>query len=212
MMDRYKTARAFRTALEDRLKRISHEQSTDLLRLRREVAFERMLARLFTTEDPPWLLKGGYVFELRLRAGARATKDLDLAVPAPSRLDATDLEPQKQITAVWKHLQAAAGHDLNDWFVFRIEEPIRDLEGPPYGGARFPDDEAVIRAVHTTCATRQTHAPPRILPVPPASWRAPYAKLAQECGLRLLDMEAGHAFVSEYWRTLDLPMSVNSTK
>jgi len=43
----YNSGTAFRTALEERLKRISREEGVDLQRLRRQVAFDRFLARLF---------------------------------------------------------------------------------------------------------------------------------------------------------------------
>jgi len=44
---RYGSGSALRTALEERLKRISREEMIDLQRLRRQVAFDRFLARLF---------------------------------------------------------------------------------------------------------------------------------------------------------------------
>lgn len=44
---KYGTGLAFRTALEERLKRVAHEEGVDLQRLRRQVAFDRFLARLF---------------------------------------------------------------------------------------------------------------------------------------------------------------------
>lgn len=75
MIGRYQTARAFRAALEDRLKQTSRAEGTDLMRLRRQVAFDRLLARLFAEPDPPWLLKGGYAFELRWDPGARRVSD-----------------------------------------------------------------------------------------------------------------------------------------
>ena len=43
----YKTAGAFRTALETRLQTRAQVERTDLQRLRRQVAFDRFLARLF---------------------------------------------------------------------------------------------------------------------------------------------------------------------
>jgi hypothetical protein len=43
-----KTAGAFRTALETRLQTRAREEGTDLQRLRRQVAFDRFLARLFS--------------------------------------------------------------------------------------------------------------------------------------------------------------------
>jgi len=79
---RYKTAQALRTALEARLQEMARSRGTDIQRLRRRVAFDRFLARLFTVEPPqryPWFLKGGYAMELRMRH-ARATKDIDLTL------------------------------------------------------------------------------------------------------------------------------------
>jgi hypothetical protein len=57
----YKTAGAFRAVLETRLQTRAREQATDLQRLRRQVAFDRFLARLFSKGPKatyPWVLKG----------------------------------------------------------------------------------------------------------------------------------------------------------
>jgi len=78
----YGSGLALRTALEERLKRISREQAVDLQRLRRQVAFDRFLARLFRHGDQNWVLKGGYAMELRFHT-ARATKDLDFKPVLP---------------------------------------------------------------------------------------------------------------------------------
>jgi hypothetical protein len=43
---KYATAAAFRQALETRLRAVSQSQSTSLVRLRKSVAFDRLLARL----------------------------------------------------------------------------------------------------------------------------------------------------------------------
>ena len=51
----------------------------DLQRVRRQVAFDRLLARLFSSTNPPWVLKGGYALELKF-ATARTTKDIDLGL------------------------------------------------------------------------------------------------------------------------------------
>ena len=64
---KYATAGAFRRALEERLKRTSMKEETDLNRLRRQVSFDRLLARLFWDAAPPWFLKGGYTLELRYK-------------------------------------------------------------------------------------------------------------------------------------------------
>ncbi len=76
---KYATGKAFRRALEDRLKQKSAAEGLGLQRLMREVAFDRLLARLFSHEEAPWILKGGYAMELRIKE-ARVTKDIDLAL------------------------------------------------------------------------------------------------------------------------------------
>jgi len=127
----YATAVAFRKALEDRLKRIAHEERVDMSRLRRQVAFDRLLARLFLPDHAPWVLKGGYALEL-LFDTARATIDIDLTLP---EVDLTGAQPNEVIREM---LQEAAGTSLDDWFEFTVAAPIMDLDAAPYGGARFP--------------------------------------------------------------------------
>jgi hypothetical protein len=132
----YETPQAFRTALEARLRNVARQQGTDLQRLQRRVAFERLLARLFAGEEPPWLLKGGYALELRLRDRARSTLDLDLSVPEPERLlPPTVGDETVQLDAqVHERLQIAAGRDLDDGFQFLVRLPKR--VAMPGGGIR----------------------------------------------------------------------------
>ncbi|MCP4898771.1 MAG: nucleotidyl transferase AbiEii/AbiGii toxin family protein [bacterium] len=94
-------------ALETRLRNTAHRRGTDLQRLRRRVAFERLLARLFVQDDPPWLLKGGYALELRLQDQARSTLDLDISVPDLEHLGLlTDVgENISPTETVYEHLQ-----------------------------------------------------------------------------------------------------------
>jgi len=139
MIGRYQTARAFRAALEERLRQTAREHGLDLMRLRRQVAFDRLLARLFATSDVPWLLKGGYTFELRLRGKARATKDLDLSIPDLERLTVGENEPFPDTNSlIHDRLQEAAASDLYDGFEFRVGTPMADMDAAPYGGARYP--------------------------------------------------------------------------
>lgn len=57
----YKSPNAFRAALEDRLNRIAKTDGIDILRLRRQESFDRLLARFFAEgNSAPWVLKGGY--------------------------------------------------------------------------------------------------------------------------------------------------------
>jgi hypothetical protein len=55
-MKSYSTAFAFRRALEDRLNAASKAEGVDLQRMRRQVAFDRLLVRLFAEGNPPWRL------------------------------------------------------------------------------------------------------------------------------------------------------------
>lgn len=104
---RYETANAFRTALEQRLKNEAQTSGVALLRLRKRVAFERLLARLATSDSSGWVLKGAFALELRLGLRARTTKDIDLG-------RADDEE------AATEHLEAATRVDLGDFFVFEV--------------------------------------------------------------------------------------------
>ena len=132
----YDTPQAFRAALEARLRNMARQQGTDLQRLQRRVAFERLLARLFVGKDPPWLLKGGYALELRLRDRARSTLDLDLSVPDPERLlpSASGDEVERIDLQIHEQLQIVAGRDLADGFQFLVRRPKR--ASMPGGGIR----------------------------------------------------------------------------
>jgi hypothetical protein len=105
----------------------------DINRLRRQLSFDRLLARLFRTEPVPWALKGGYALELRFKT-ARSTIDIDLSLQPV--VAATD---QAEATrTVREMLQNAAAISLGDWFEYTIGSPVMDMEAAPYGGARYP--------------------------------------------------------------------------
>ena len=139
---KYSTAFAFRRALEDRLKVKSQEQGTDFQRVRRSVAFDRLLCRLFVPGGEPWLLKGGYAMELRIQT-ARVTKDIDLTLPAGILRD-----DGNQNELLHGMLQDAADNDLGDYFTFLIGTPMLDLDAAPYGGARFPVTSLVAEKLY----------------------------------------------------------------
>ena len=132
MTKQYATATAFRTALEARLNNFAKKHDIDLQRLRRQVAFDRLLCRLFKARPKDLFLKGGYAMELRIQK-ARATKDIDLVLES-KKLDRLKAQGQE----IFDMLQAAAGFQLDDFFVFLVGEPTLDLEAIPYGGSRFP--------------------------------------------------------------------------
>ncbi|MFZ0520605.1 MAG: nucleotidyl transferase AbiEii/AbiGii toxin family protein [Candidatus Acidiferrales bacterium] len=133
----YKTAGAFRAALETRLLIRARESGIDLQRLRRQVAFDRFLARTFSKGPKatyPWVLKGGYAMELRTRF-ARTTKDIDLTLYDGTRLSKKTEERREQVRAM---LQEAAAIRLDDHFEFLIGEAREELDGAPEGGSRYP--------------------------------------------------------------------------
>jgi hypothetical protein len=128
----YATAGAFRRALEERLKSMSQTEQIDINRLRRQVSFDRLLARLFREDPAPWVLKGGYALELRFRS-ARSTIDIDLTL---QRVVGT-VEGREPIQAIREMLQAMADVSFDDWFEYTIGPPVMDLTAAPYGGARY---------------------------------------------------------------------------
>jgi len=133
----YKTASAFRAALETRLQARARDEKTDLQRLRRQVAFDRLLARLFSNgpkANYPWVLKGGYAMELRIRS-ARTTKDIDLTLHDGTRLPKNPRERGEEVRVM---LQEAAAADLHDYFEFLVGEAREELDGAPEGGSRYP--------------------------------------------------------------------------
>jgi len=130
--NRYKTAASFRRALEDRLQILAVKNNLELQRMRRRVAFNRFLARMFSDKTAGWVLKGGYSMELRLD-NARSTRDIDLSFSG--KTGATGNKPHKFILEL---LQKTAATDLNDFFTFQIGQLQMELDGPLYGGARYP--------------------------------------------------------------------------
>ena len=132
MTTRFKTAADFRKSLESRLKTMATEKNENLQRLRRKVAFDRLLARLFSSEEQNFFLKGGYAMELRLKT-ARATKDIDL-----TSLKRLKGESDLLSSMILEELRILAQQDLGDFFIYRIGEAQLDLDNAPYGGARYP--------------------------------------------------------------------------
>jgi len=121
------------------LKQIAKAEMVELQRLRRQVAFDRFLARLFDSANTQWVLKGGYAMELRFQV-ARSTKDLDFTV----RTISTQTDD-----AVLGFLQEAGQRALGDFFSFRVGDPMMDLDGAPYGGSRYPVEAMMAERTFT---------------------------------------------------------------
>lgn len=100
-------------SLTDRIRNAAHARGTEPARIRRQLVFQRILARL--TIDDAWVLKGGFSLEVRLGLRARATRDLDVtyrgATPPASALDLQDA------------LVDALDHADFDDFVFAVALP-----------------------------------------------------------------------------------------
>lgn len=126
---KYNTARALRQAINSRLRKVADIEGVDVSRLYRQLAFERLLARIFNNNDCPLLLKGGYAMELRT-SRARNTKDLDLSM-FEQQLESIRLE------SIYNLITEAASLDLGDYFAFEVTKSKRPLAGPPHGGMRF---------------------------------------------------------------------------
>jgi hypothetical protein len=128
---RYPTAAAFRMALEERMKQRSAAEGTAVWRMRKRVAFERLLARLQAQPNSPWLLKGAFALDLRFRDRARSTKDVDLSIDV-SLVRAVPF-PDAKIVDI---LRDAAAYSLPDFFIYSIpsegEEVLHEKGSPTY--------------------------------------------------------------------------------
>jgi hypothetical protein len=91
---------------------------------------------MFVNPDAPWLLKGGYAMELRLKT-ARTTRDIDLAL---RRLPMPSADWDANESTVLEILREAGRLDLQDFFTFVFGDATQDLDAAPYGGARFSVD------------------------------------------------------------------------
>lgn len=105
---RYESGGAFRMALEARLRTEALETGIPLARLRKTVAFDRLLARMMSADQADrWLLKGGLALQIRMNEGARTTKDIDVLL--------RDTRDDAQVL-----LAQAAKVPLGDWFEFEV--------------------------------------------------------------------------------------------
>src|SRR5829696_1992784 len=127
MAKTYRTAAAFKTALEDHLRKLAAARGIPFSTLQLKFTIERLLARLFAADPAPWLLKGGFAMDLRFRPKARTTKDVDLSVALVS------VDPTAPLASLRERLQEAADTDLGDYLTFRIGEPKKELTNAPKG-------------------------------------------------------------------------------
>jgi len=67
----YGSAQAFRRALEARLDNLSRETGLSIVRLRKLVTYDRLLAHLLAISPDAWRLKGALALEYRLGSRSR---------------------------------------------------------------------------------------------------------------------------------------------
>lgn len=124
---------------------------------------------------PRFVLKGGVAIELRLRSGARATRDVDMVFRGPEGelIAALDAQKLHAITERPAGRENRRFRDLVDLLLLR--DLIEDL-----GSLRA--------ACAATFAERAMHPWPPRVDVPDDSWRAGYAQLAAAVGLDVVDV------------------------
>jgi Nucleotidyl transferase AbiEii toxin, Type IV TA system len=143
MPRQFKSAAAFKASLEEHLRKLAAQTDLPFQTLQLKFTMERLLARLFHSPAPPWLLKGGFAMDLRFRPKARTTKDLDLSVPLVT------MSGKNAVAAVRDMLQAAVDVDLGDYLIYRIGDPKRELTNAPGGGGRFPCESVLVGKAYT---------------------------------------------------------------
>ena len=124
---KYTTASAFRRALEQRLATLANQANVPLVRLRKLIVFDRLMARLRIVAPSGWFLKGAVALNFRVGSRFRTTKDLDLC-----RYDSEE--------AATADFLAAQSVDLGDYFTFIIERT----------GKLDPDTENATVRYHVT--------------------------------------------------------------
>jgi len=109
----YGTPKAFRQALTGRLKALVAQGPWELPELQRQIAYDRLLARLYLV-DRGWIVKGATALLAR-ELGVRATIDIDLY-------------RDTAVAAAERELREAVAADLGDWFTFELgpSRSIRD--------------------------------------------------------------------------------------
>jgi hypothetical protein len=103
--DRYNSPAAFRRALTDKLRNAARHSQWNLQQLQRQVAYDRLLERLYAINDG-WIVKGATALVAR-DLGVRGSLDIDVYLTVAQEVAEADVR------------QAAAA-EVGDWFRFEI--------------------------------------------------------------------------------------------
>jgi hypothetical protein len=117
----YRTPGAFRRALTDKLRALADESRWELTQLQRQMAYDRLLERLYMVDDG-WIVKGAVALLAR-DLGVRASLDIDVY-----------REGEREV--VEAELREAASRDIGDWFRFEIGP--RRVVSDGAAGVRLP--------------------------------------------------------------------------
>lgn len=168
----YRTAHAFRAALRDRFATIARaDPRFGVDALQRQFAYDRLLARAFSSKDADrWVLKGAGALLARLEI-ARHSQDIDMLYGAPARAgdvagDTLDASIEEAVHA----LRQVAAADLLDHFRFEItrtsplqeEARGRRIDVTAYLGTRYASFH-----VDVVVATVMTGRPDLAAPLTP---------------------------------------------
>jgi len=189
---RYRSATGHRLAKQEHLRQQPGGTVTPLDRLRKEVAHQRLLARLvLVAPKGSWALKGGQALLARLDDRARATRDADATW-------------RSSLDGFGEVLTAAVERDLDDGFQFEVSTPRPMTAETDEGGLRYPiltlldgreferlqldvnavpDDHRPLEEIRLRDLLPFTHIPPPRVPIIP---------IAQHLAEKL------HAFTRDY--------------
>jgi hypothetical protein len=117
----YASPAAFRRALTDKLKALAKESKWELPQLQRQIAYDRLLERLYMVDDG-WIVRGAVALLAR-DLGVRASKDIDVY-------------REGERTLVEAELRRAAELDVGDWFRFEVGATQAVSDGA--AGRRLP--------------------------------------------------------------------------
>lgn len=112
----YASAQAFNSALTARITTAAKTSPYNSSQLRKQFAYDRLLARLFVDPAGGWILKGGISMITRMPV-ARHTADVDLAAK------------DRTIYQALTDLEARCGVDLGDFFRFELDPPRTLVQG-----------------------------------------------------------------------------------
>ncbi len=187
---RYKSGAAFRQALEQRLLARSRETGTSLVRLRKAVVFDRLLARLMVAAPGRWVLKGALALDFRLGERTRTTKDMDLVRNDNETAATSDEVP---VLPLEQHIAEKVHAYTRTYPRGRGSSRAKDLVDIVLVKQSMALDAARLRlALVGVFEKRRQHRLPDRFPPPPPDWVVPYRKMGTEVGVNS-DLRTGYA-------------------